>query len=106
MKFKSKCSTKSFLQQYECGVILKNKSQKLITVDGCLWQEILYLWQKGIETIGCCCGHHENLATDIGYIQVQENCIQKMIDLGYTAYVNEFGNTIFKPKTIIIKEKE
>ena len=96
-QFTSVCSTESRVQQYECQVI-KND----IAFDGCLWQELNWLWRQGIETIGCCCGHHINCPHNMAYIQVKSMYEQDMIDLGYKRSVNEFGAVLFKPKTKII----
>jgi len=52
---------------------------KFISVDKCLIPELKYLWQRGIETVWCCCGHN----IDDGVIFVKKSCIDKMIDLGY-----------------------
>ncbi|MCT6925292.1 hypothetical protein [Metasolibacillus sp.] len=48
-------------------------------VDVCMVDEIQYLWQQGIVTTGCCCGHG---ITD-AMINVADCSIQKMIELGY-----------------------
>lgn len=97
-RFLSICNFDSKVQYYECQVI-KNG----VSFDGCLWQELNFLWQKGIETTGCCCGNHVNSSADSAYIQVKPKYEQNMLDLGYKKRVNEFGLTVFKPKTIIVK---
>jgi len=72
-----------------------------IDIDQCLEDEIKSLWDKGIKTTGCCCGH----GRDLGFIQVTEDCINKMYELGYQNYIyeEEFGGTerkdAFIPKT-------
>lgn len=53
-----------------------------IEIDDCLVDEIKDLWSKGIHTLGCCCGHSEN----VGFIQVERTDFQKMLDLGYKWY--------------------
>ncbi len=60
-----------------------------ITMDACISYEIRDLWKKGIRTLGCCCGHGRLL----GFIQVVEEDIPKMEDLGYQHYIypDEFG---------------
>lgn len=60
-----------------------------IQVDLCIAGEIVWLWDEGIKTTGCCCGHGKNL----GYIQVTDDCIEKMRALGYQNYIypDEFG---------------
>jgi hypothetical protein len=68
-----------------------------IEIDNCLVEEIKDLWSKGIHTTGCCCGHNDSrLRPSIG---VQNTDIQKMIDLGYKMFINEFGSVEFTPKT-------
>lgn len=60
-----------------------------ITMDACISYEVRDLWKKGIRTLGCCCGHGRLL----GFIQVVEEDIPKMEDLGYQHYIypDEFG---------------
>jgi len=75
--------------------------KKTIGVDKCLADEILSLWDKGIKTRGCCCGH--NLA--YGYIQVEdEEDKKKMIELGYRKYYyggqQHKRDDAFLPKTL------
>ena len=50
-----------------------------ILVDECLADEIESLWNKGIRTTGCCCGHGKYL----GFINVYQDDIEKMEHLGY-----------------------
>lgn len=97
--FKAFCNTKSHVQRYECQVIKNN-----VAFDGCLWQEINYLHQLGIKTIGSCCGHHINSINN-GYIQVDPKDENKMADLKYIAFINEQGIKCFYPKTIIIPKQ-
>lgn len=98
--FKSWCNIKSHVQEYECQV-MSYVDDVLVSYDGCLWQELKYLWNNGVKTIGCCCGNHVNSLSDTAYIQVEDESIDKMVELGYTKFINEFGVTVFKPKTII-----
>lgn len=60
-----------------------------ITIDACLSSEILFLWDIGIRTRGCCCGHGAHL----GFIQVVDEDIPRMYELGYTQYIydDKFG---------------
>ena len=60
-----------------------------ILIDTCLAEEIKYLWEHKIRTTGCCCGHRKQL----GFIQVIEEDIPKMYELGYQNYIydDEFG---------------
>lgn len=68
-----------------------------IEIDNCLVEEIKDLWSKGVHTTGCCCGHKDNRLKP--YIGVQNTDIQKMLDLGYKMFINEFGSVEFTPKT-------
>ena len=73
----------------------------VIGVDACLKDEIVSLWEKGIRTTGCCCGHGRVL----GFIEVVDKDIPKMEELGYIHYIyeEEFGGKdrkdAFIPKT-------
>lgn len=63
----------------------KWSSHKLICVDTCLLDEILYLWMvHGIRTTGCCCGHNKK----DGYIGVWFENIPAMKKLGYEVAPN------------------
>ncbi len=50
-----------------------------VSIDGCITHAIQELWDNGVETLGCCCGHNLERA----WVQVQENCYVKMFELGY-----------------------
>lgn len=60
-----------------------------VRVDACLSGEIIWLWGEGIKTTGCCCGHGRHL----GYIEVTDDCIEKMKELRYQNYIypDDFG---------------
>lgn len=86
------------------GLIRCNQSddEKVkIPVDACLADEIKELWTKGIKTRGCCCGH----GYELGFIEVTDDCVSKMEELGYVHYIypKEFGGykrfDAFVPKT-------
>mgnify|MGYP000066900584 CR=1 FL=1 len=74
---------------------------RLIYVDRCMIPELQSLWNRGIKTGGCCCGHGE----DDGFIQVSQECVEAMLELGYEEIppveVNGYlmGENVFKPKT-------
>lgn len=57
---------------------------KRICVDRCLKDEIQHLWNLGIVTTGCCCGHNK---LD-GYIGVLPEHIERMKSLGYQVAPN------------------
>ena len=96
----AKCVFDSHCQQYECQV-----TKNGISFDGCLWTELNILWLQGIKTIGSCCGRHCNSPKNTAYIQVIKEDEQKMINLGYKPIENQYGNVIFKPKTIFLESE-
>lgn len=67
--------------EIKCNCLNENKLS--VWVDECLEEEIKSLWDNGIKTIGCCCGH----GCFLGFIQVTEDCIDKMKSLGYQNYL-------------------
>lgn len=71
---------------YNCD---SKKYKTNILVDECLADEIESLWNKGIRTAGCCCGHGKYL----GFINVYQDDIEKMEHLGYQHYIfeDDFG---------------
>lgn len=50
-----------------------------ISIDPCVYDEICDLWEKGIVTYGCCCGH--NLTES--FVNVAESNIDEMLKMGY-----------------------
>lgn len=73
---------------------------KYIAVDKCLLPEILFLWEKGIRTTGCCCGHAKHLP----FIGVIESDIPRMKALGYEVQHNPCrpgDEDTFYPKTAL-----
>lgn len=80
------------------------KEPMTVSIDKCLLPEILELWEIGIKTTGCCCGHGKHDA----FIGVDFDDIQKMKDLGYEVYHNECrpnDEDSFIPKTVLCYEK-
>lgn len=77
---------------YENDIYKNNE----IEVDDCIVDEIKELWEKGIHTCSCCCGHNNEF---LAHIMVQEIDEGKMINLGYTMFLNEFGYKCFVPKS-------
>lgn len=80
------------------------KEPMTVSIDKCLLPEILKLWEIGIKTTGCCCGHGKKGA----FIGVDFDDIQKMKDLGYEVYHNECrpnDEDSFIPKTIFDYQK-
>ena len=60
-----------------------DKYKDEVQVDECLANEIEELWNKGIKTTGCCCGH----GFALGFIEVVDKCIEEMEKLGYVHYI-------------------
>ena len=75
-----------------------------LDIDNCLVDEIKKLWDAGIHTRGCCCGHNK-LG---GYIEVERTDIPKMISLGYEIYkgkkINYFDTFVPKSKCLCDKK--
>jgi len=108
-----KCK-ESRVQEYQCHIELKpfwNSSKKRICIDKCLKEEILNLWGLGIITGDSCCGCHENCNYN-GYISVEPEFIDDMIELGYNVRFNHFREEDgdpqdgFIPKTNFRKMKK
>jgi hypothetical protein len=79
-------------------VSFNGRKIKCVAIDKCLLPEILQLWEQGIKTTGCCCGHDKLKP----YIGVREDCIDKMKTLGYEVQFNPHnpeGEDSFAPKT-------
>jgi hypothetical protein len=58
---------------------LQRRCPPNVSIDGCIAGEIKYLWDIGIETTGCCCGHNYRRP----YIGVHPNDYCAMFELGY-----------------------
>ncbi len=106
---------RSTVQEYDCCVFVVPRwksSHKYICFDKCLANELFFLWDKGIITTGCCCGHHKTERNPEGengessYIGVSEEFIPLMKKLGYKVRVNPNDLTredSFIPKTRFLK---
>lgn len=81
--------------------LLPNNPPKpyMAAVDKCLLPEILCLWEMGIKTTGCCCGHGKQ---ELAFIGVTPEYIPRMKQLGYQVQFNECrpnDDDSFVPKT-------
>lgn len=100
------CSYKIYLP-WKCKFDWEDDSGKeptLVCIDKCLLPEILTLWEMGIKTTGCCCGHGKGKP----FIGVDFDDIQKMKDLGYEVFHNECrpnDEDSFIPKTVFDYQK-
>ena len=76
---------------YECAYNIQTPWRSddgvahMICVDKCLLPEILKLWEMGIRTTGCCCGHGDQ---KMAFIGVRNDFIPKMKSLGYKVQHN------------------
>lgn len=68
---------------------------KYVTVDKCLIHEIIGLWESGIKTTGCCCGHGEQTRA---FISVRKEYSRRMLEMGYELFPHG-DNDHFRPKT-------
>ncbi len=74
--------------------------KRFIQIDKCLLPEIIHLWERGIITTGCCCGHG---IKNYAYIGVTFECIPRMKELGYKVQYNPCrpkDEDSFYPKTV------
>jgi hypothetical protein len=62
----------------------EGSSNEKICIDACIADEIKSLWDLGISTTGCCCGHQKLQ----GYIGVIDKDIDIMKILGYEVHKN------------------
>lgn len=83
-------------------------SKETICVDNCLVDEIKMLWDLGIITTGCCCGHNLLLP----YVGVIDEYIDTMILLGYNIQLNScsYNDSMrcdtFYPKTVFYTKEQ
>jgi len=71
-------------------------NNKIISIDTCLKDEILFLWDNKIITKGCCCGHNKLKPM----INVDKEYHKDMLNLDYNFWINEYGVYCYEPKTI------
>lgn len=71
---------------YNNSVVLQKPfgSRGLVSIDKCIASEVQMLWEIGIETTGCCCGHNKVDA----YIGVIDRDIPIMKRMGYAVAHN------------------
>ena len=94
--------------KHKCNVkihFMPQSHQESICVDTCLQNEIQDLIRKyGVWTVGSCCGH----GVKQGFIQVDDNSVVKMLELGYKQLPddeNGNGKNCFSPKTQLYREE-
>ncbi len=92
---------------HECEVLAikfgVEDRNRIVPIDRCLVSEICSLWNEGIETLGCCCGHNTEEPT----IAVPKKFYFDMQRLGYGEPVKKAiacGIHFYKAKTPIEKK--
>lgn len=73
------------MREYRKNRLKADLSDYGITVDKCIANEIINLWENGIRTLGSCCGHNKVK----GMINVHPKDFSKAISMGYEKYVFE-----------------
>jgi hypothetical protein len=58
---------------------LQEGNPPTVCVDNCIVEAIRQLWDRGIETTGCCCGHN----FERGWVNVHPDDYPAMFELGY-----------------------
>lgn len=71
-------------------------TKNIIYIDKCILPEIKMLWEKGVHTTGCCCGHNITAPS----IVVQPKYHDVMKNLGYKEMYNPFNKNIFYSRTL------
>lgn len=63
-----------------------------VCIDPCIVPAIRKLWDQGIETLGCCCGHNiEKFGK--AWANILPDHMEKAVALGYDVHpIDEFGN--------------
>ena len=82
-----------FANRYTNGMLIENNDFELSI------KEIIDLWEQGIHTTGCCCGHGD---INEAFIGVNFEDIPKMKELGYDVQFNSCrpnDEDSFIPKT-------
>lgn len=89
------------------AIFISNEEQQeqLVFIDNCLYDEICELQYKyHIGIIGCCCGREMSEMISESFIQVSDEFVPKMYELGYKQRpIDEYGHGIncFYPKTTL-----
>lgn len=86
----------NIMTPFRCGF---QDNFKYVSIDKCLIHEVINLWENGIRTTGCCCGHGDKSKAFIG---VKFADIPKMKSLGYCVAKNPCrpnDEDSFVPKT-------
>ena len=86
----------NIMPPFKCGTF---EEFRYVAVDKCLMREVLDLWEMGIRTTGCCCGHGK---PEKAFIGVRFEDIDRMKELGYKVAYNSCrpgDEDSFIPKT-------
>lgn len=81
--------------EYSAMVDVVTPTGKRINIDKCIYSEIEGLWENGITTIECCCGHNKTSS----YVAVVEKDMPKMVAMGYVKHKNHHLPNIYHTKT-------
>lgn len=88
----------NIMPPFKCGF---SNDFRYVAIDKCLIGEIIHLWEQGIHTTGCCCGHGD---INKAFIGVDFEDIPKMKAMGYKVYFNTCrpgDEDSFIPKTML-----
>jgi hypothetical protein len=80
----------------ECPEWLYEDKRPYVGIDRCIMDEIKYLWSKGIRTYGSCCGHGKL----VPMVNVHDDDIDKMVEMGYIGGINKHGAATFTLKSL------
>lgn len=87
----------NIMTPFKCGC---DADFKMVNIDKCLLTEVKDLWERGIKTTGCCCGHDKQPP----FIGVEFEFIPQMKALGYQVAYNSCrpdDEDHFIPKTVL-----
>lgn len=71
------------MRQYRGARLMAGLSDCGITVDRCIADQVVELWENGVRTYGSCCGHNKAQ----GFINVAPEDYEKALALGFEPYV-------------------
>ena len=85
-----RCSCENVEMGSYDNVIKVQYNGQWIDIDGCIYEEIRLLWDKGITTLASCCGHQK----EDGVISVIGKDVKKMKIIGYEPHP-DINNTFY-----------
>lgn len=88
------CNCKGLTEMHKNEVVLQvpdtvnlkynapdQKTRTTVCIDKCIVDEIKLLWDNGVVTCGCCCGHND--PRYYPYIIIKKDHLLKAINLGF-----------------------